>query len=152
MELEKVKNRGFSKLKLIVWLCLAVLFCGGVYFAWGWGRIEFHAQRLGASDREVALASELALLTLGEPGRDVLYDFLLNKRNIKLPPLSLESGGFVSGPGSEWNAHYEGTITLDDINEGDTFEVQARVHDESGLTNWQYSSSYWYTLDDVDCD
>ena len=67
-------------------------------------------------------------------------------------PLSLESGGFVSGPGSEWNAHYEGTITLDDINEGDTFEVQARVHDESGLTNWQYSSSYWYTLDDVDCD
>lgn len=92
MEPEKIGNRGISKLRVLVWLCLAVMLFGAAYFAWGPGRIEFYAQRLGAQDRDVALSSELALLELGEPGREVLYDYLLNKFNIKLPPMSSEGG------------------------------------------------------------
>ncbi len=59
------------------------------YFAFSWGRIEYHAQRLGAEDEELATRSELALLELGGPGRDALYDFLIKGYNIKLALLSL---------------------------------------------------------------
>jgi hypothetical protein len=85
-------NSGVSKVKLVVCVVLAALLGSGAYFAWTWGRIEFHVQRLSAEDASVAHVSELALLEYGAPGRDALYDFLLNKLDIKLPPLSFDGG------------------------------------------------------------
>ena len=61
------------------------------------------------------------------------------------------SGGFVSGPGSDWDATYGGTMTLSDVEVGDTFKVYGRVKDLAG-NGWVYSSAYTYTYNGAaDC-
>jgi len=84
---------GATKIKVIIWVCIGLLLLGVVFVVWRWGRVEFHAQRLGAEDGEVAMKSELALLSLGERGRSIIRNFLLKRLNIKLPPLSIEDCG-----------------------------------------------------------
>jgi hypothetical protein len=64
--------------------------------------------------------------------------------------LNISSGGFVSGPGSDWDAHYEGEICLDGLSAGDTIRVSAKVRDSAG-NGWIYfSPEFIYTLA-VDC-
>ncbi|MBE9478781.1 MAG: hypothetical protein IMY80_02360 [Chloroflexi bacterium] len=65
--------------------------------------------------------------------------------------LTLSSGGFVAGPGSKWDAHYQGTINIHDVFDTETLQVKARVHDKSGSTNWVYTSYFYFTLTGVNC-
>ena len=46
--------------------------------------------------------------------------------------LALLSGGFTAGPGSDWDAHYGGTINLTGIQAGDTIDVWGKAVDNSG--------------------
>ncbi|MFA9406392.1 MAG: hypothetical protein ACERKX_11325 [Anaerolineales bacterium] len=64
--------------------------------------------------------------------------------------LNLLTGGFVSGPGSDWDAHYGKTITLHNLVDGDVVEVQARVRDLA-FTGWEYTGSSYYQLTGLDC-
>jgi hypothetical protein len=62
--------------------------------------------------------------------------------------LSLLSGGFVSGPGSDWSAHYGGIMTLHGAQLGDDIDVKGMITDLAGHTT--YSSTFTYTMG-VDC-
>ena len=46
--------------------------------------------------------------------------------------LTLDSGGFVSGPGSDFSAIYIGTITLHDVYTGEDIELKGAVTDLAG--------------------
>jgi hypothetical protein len=84
-------DAGISRLRLVVWLALVVAAAGVILFVlWPGtrGAVEFHLQRLGHENRETARESELALLSLGRPGRQALFDFLVRRLNIGLVPLS----------------------------------------------------------------
>ncbi len=69
---------------------------------------------------------------------------------VSLNLLPIAPGGFVSGPGSDWDAHYGKTVTLSGVKSGEVIEVQARVQDNAG-TGWQYTSSYYYDHTGPDC-
>jgi hypothetical protein len=61
------------------------------------------------------------------------------------------SGGFVSGPGSDWSATYGGPMILSDVEVGETFKVYGKIKDIAG-TGWIISSAYTYTYSGaVDC-
>ena len=62
----------------------------------------------------------------------------------QLVNLSLLSGGFVSGPGSDWSAHYGGTLTLHGALLGDNIDVKGKITDLAGHTT--YSSTFTYTM------
>jgi hypothetical protein len=66
----------------------------------------------------------------------------------QLVNLSLLSGGFVSGPGSDWSAHYGGTLTLHGALLGDNIDVKGKITDLAGHTT--YSSTFTYAMG-VDC-
>jgi hypothetical protein len=67
--------------------------------------------------------------------------------------LSLNSGGFVSGPGSDWDAHYGGSVNYKDpshpVVNGDSIDVELKVQDNAG-TGWMITSPVTYTVT-VDC-
>lgn len=46
--------------------------------------------------------------------------------------LSLKSGGFTGGPGSDFSAIYNGTITLKDVYCGETISLKGMVTDKAG--------------------
>lgn len=89
--------------------------------------------------------------SLGVNDSDVHFKYHSPSHGWDVHSLTRFSGGFVSGPGSDWDAHYSGTIDLDHVFDGDVIEVQARVDDISGATSWVYSSSSYYTLTGTDC-
>ncbi len=64
--------------------------------------------------------------------------------------LNLITGGWVSGPGSDWDAHYGKTITLSGVKSGEVIEVEGRVEDNAG-TGWRYTSIYYYDYTGPDC-
>ena len=64
--------------------------------------------------------------------------------------LNLITGGWVSGPGSDWDAHYGKTITLSGVKSGEVIEVEGRVEDNAG-TGWRYTSLYYYDYTGSDC-
>ena len=64
--------------------------------------------------------------------------------------LNLITGGWVSGPGSDWDAHYGKTITLSGVKNGEVIEVEGRVEDNAG-TGWRYTSIYYYDYTGPDC-
>jgi hypothetical protein len=64
--------------------------------------------------------------------------------------LTKSSGGFIGAPGSDWDAHYQGTIDLHNVYDGYSMQVQLRVHDRSSSTSWVYDGPYYYELD-TDC-
>ena len=65
--------------------------------------------------------------------------------------LNLIKGGWVSGPGSDWDAHYGKIVTLSGVKSGEVIEVEARVEDNAG-TGWRYTSStYFYDYTGPDC-
>lgn len=67
--------------------------------------------------------------------------------------LSLASGGFVSGPGSDWDASYADAVTYKDslhpVVAGETIDVELKVQDDAG-TGWMITSPVTYTVT-VDC-
>jgi hypothetical protein len=85
---KKISKSGIITIALLVVLLFVV-----AYFAWyhDWGRLSFYVQRLDHEDPEVARTSEMALLELGQEGREELCKFLTNKLDIKLPHMSFES-------------------------------------------------------------
>ncbi len=87
-------GKGAARLRLAVLIGLLAV-AGGVAIFWmrpgTRGAIEYHLQRLGHEDREIARESEIALLSLGGMGRQALFDFLVRKHNISLVPLSFKS-------------------------------------------------------------
>ena len=89
--------------------------------------------------------------SLGVNDSDVQFKYLSPTDGWKANSLTRFSGDFVSGIGSDWDAHYSGTIDLDDVYDGDIIEVQARVDDISGSTSWVHTSSSYYTLMGTDC-
>ena len=64
--------------------------------------------------------------------------------------LTLITGGWVSVPGSDWDAHYGGIITLSGVKSGEVIEVEGRVEDNAG-TGWQDTSIYYYHYTGPDC-
>lgn len=46
--------------------------------------------------------------------------------------LTMLSGGFTAGPGSDWDAHYGGTVNLTGISAGDTIDLWGKAVDNSG--------------------
>ena len=64
--------------------------------------------------------------------------------------LNLITGGWVSGPGSDWDAHYGKIITLSGVKSGEVIEVEGRVEDNAG-TGWRYTSIYYYDYTGPDC-
>jgi hypothetical protein len=46
--------------------------------------------------------------------------------------LSLKSGGFTGGPGSDFSAIYDGTITLKSVYDGETISLKGMVTDKAG--------------------
>ncbi|MEX0789100.1 MAG: hypothetical protein WD906_08065 [Anaerolineales bacterium] len=69
--------------------------------------------------------------------------------------LSLASGGFVSGPGSDWDAHYADAVPFKDPThpavDGESIFVELKVQDNAG-TGWVMTSPVTFTLSGVDCD
>ena len=67
--------------------------------------------------------------------------------------LGLLSGGFVSGPGSDFDASYGGSVTYKDpahpVDVDDTIDVELKVQDNAG-TGWMITSPVTYTVT-VDC-
>lgn len=91
-------HTGTTRLRLVVLIGLLAVAGGIVYFALQpgtGGAVEYHVQRLGHRDRDVARESEIALLSLGSMGRQALFDFLVRKLNISLVPLSFKSPGTI---------------------------------------------------------
>jgi hypothetical protein len=58
--------------------------------------------------------------------------------------IPLESGGFVAGPGSDWDASYDGFVTINSASIGDAIDVMGKVTDLAG--NTQYYSAGTYTM------
>ena len=56
--------------------------------------------------------------------------------------IPLESGGFVSGPGSDWVASYDGPVTINSALIGDTIDVWGKVTDLAGRTTIISAGSY----------
>jgi len=65
--------------------------------------------------------------------------------------LNLLSGGWVSGPGSDWDAHYGKTITLHNLVDGDDFQVVGRVRDNAGTGGTVYTAYFRYRLTGLSC-
>jgi hypothetical protein len=67
--------------------------------------------------------------------------------------LDLDSGGFVAGPGSDWDATYADSVEFKDpahpVVAGDEIGVELKVQDDEG-TGWVVSSMDTFTLT-VDC-
>jgi hypothetical protein len=58
--------------------------------------------------------------------------------------LAMISGGFTSGPGSDWDAHYGGTVNLDHIHAGDTIDFYGKAGDNSG--HWVITGPFQFTI------
>jgi len=62
----------------------------------------------------------------------------------------LEHGGFVAGPGSDWDASYDGAVTLHNVFHGETIDIKGMVTDLAGNTT--YAMPGTFTMDaSVDC-
>ncbi len=64
--------------------------------------------------------------------------------------LSFKSGGFSGGPGTDFNAIYDGTVNLTDVYDGETIDVWGKVKDAAG-NGWVYYSAGDFTLSGTDC-
>jgi hypothetical protein len=64
--------------------------------------------------------------------------------------LPLISGGFVGGPGTDFDANYAGTITISQAFTGDNIGVWGKVQDAAGVGGWQYIGPANYTMG-IDC-
>jgi hypothetical protein len=53
-----------------------------------------------------------------------------------------ESGGFVSGPGSDFDAEYDGPVDLHKAFMGETIDIEAKVTDLAGRTTYYPVGSY----------
>ena len=89
-------------------------------------------------------------LSSGVSASDVHFKYNSPAVGWVVEPLNLISGGFVSGPGSDWDAHYGKTITLHNLVDKDVIQVQARVQDLAG-TGWKYTGSSYYELTGLNC-
>ena len=58
------------------------------------------------------------------------------------------SGGFVSGPGTDWDGNASGTITLSGVNANETFDLYGVLTDVAG-NGPKYSGKFTYTMDSV---
>jgi len=67
--------------------------------------------------------------------------------------LSIFSGGFVSGPGSDWDAHYRDSVAFSNPSHvvvfGETIQVELKVKDDAG-NGWVITSPVSFTVED-DC-
>jgi hypothetical protein len=61
--------------------------------------------------------------------------------------IPLEGGGFVSGPGSDWNASYDGVISLNCVFTGETIDIKGMVTDLAGNTTYINPGSYTMGVD-----
>lgn len=62
--------------------------------------------------------------------------------------IPIEHGGFVSGPGSDWDASYDGPVTLHNALSGDVIDIKGMITDVAGNTT--YINPGTYTMG-VDC-
>lgn len=77
---------------------------------------------------------------------NVLFWYSLgNVRSEDFPAESV-TGGWESGSGSKWDAHYAGTLSLAGHG-GDRLTVWARARDNSGHRDTRYVGSYWLAGD-----
>jgi hypothetical protein len=60
--------------------------------------------------------------------------------------LNLLTGGFVSGPGSDFSAHYDGTVTLHNVINGEFVDLKGRVTDLAGNGPVYYMSLGHYVM------
>ena len=58
--------------------------------------------------------------------------------------LSMTTGDFDSGPGSDWRGHFIGSFTLSGLISGDSINVKGKVKDNAA--NWGYGDAGSYTL------
>jgi hypothetical protein len=56
--------------------------------------------------------------------------------------LTLASGGFVSGPGSDWSAHYAGPVTLHGVLSGQTIDIAGLITDLAGKSDHKTIGTY----------
>jgi len=61
---------------------------------------------------------------------------------LQLVVIPIESGGFVSGPGSDWVASYDGPVTINNAVVGDPIDVWGKVTDLAGHTTILSAGSY----------
>jgi hypothetical protein len=61
--------------------------------------------------------------------------------------LSLVSGGFVSGPGSDWSAHYAGAVTMHNVSNGQTIDVAGLVTDLAFKSDHKTVGTYLMATD-----
>ncbi len=60
--------------------------------------------------------------------------------------MNLKTGGFVSGPGSDFSAHYDGTVTLHNVINGEFVDLKGRVTDLAGNGPVYYFSLGHYVM------
>ena len=60
--------------------------------------------------------------------------------------LSMTSGGFVSGPGSDWRGHFAGSFTIHGLGVGDSINVAGKVEDNAGRFDHKTAGSYTLTV------
>jgi hypothetical protein len=56
--------------------------------------------------------------------------------------IPLESGGFVAGPGSDWDASYDGFVTLHNAFFGQTIDIKGMVTDLGGNTTYAMPGTF----------
>jgi hypothetical protein len=61
---------------------------------------------------------------------------------LQLVNIPLESGGFVSGPGSDWIASYDGPVTINNAAVNDVIDVWGKVTDLAGRTTVFYAGTF----------
>lgn len=66
--------------------------------------------------------------------------------NWQYTSLSMTSGGFVSGPGSDWSGHFAGSFTLHGLVAGNSINVAGKVKDNAGHYDHQSAGSYTLTV------
>ncbi len=64
--------------------------------------------------------------------------------------LSFKSGGFTGGPGSDFSAIFDGTVTLTKVFDGEVIDVHGKVKDIAG-NGWVYHSAGNFTLLGTNC-
>jgi hypothetical protein len=79
---------------------------------------------------------------------DVCVEYKRPDNSTLAQVLTMSSGSFVSGPGSEWVGYFNGSITLTGLLTGDLVKVKIKGHDLAN--NWFYSSYMYFTMG-VDC-
>jgi hypothetical protein len=60
--------------------------------------------------------------------------------------LSMTSGGFVAGPGSDWRGHFAGSFTIHGRVAGDSINVAGKVEDNVGRNDHKSAGSYTLTV------